>query len=612
MKAGKEKRIVLRGLGASPGQAVGPAFVIVSAEGRVPAHPVEEGKLEAEIRDLHQALRAAREEIRGLRDGLGGAAEDPAHQILGSHLMILQDRELIDEVIAAIRREGMNAAYIVQQTFQAKAHYLESLPSELFRARAADIRDVQGRLLGHLLGRAGTSLRGAPTGSIVVATEIAPSEAAGLDRKRVAALVVRHGTLTSHVTIMARSRGIPAVVAIGEGYEAIRPGETLLVDGAVGQVIVAPGESDLADHDRVLDRERRIGAILSAYVDRPGETRDGRRVPILANVERPEDADAARAAGAEGIGLYRTEMLYLEAGGLPREEAQMAAYRPVIEAFADRPVTIRTLDLGGDKYTALMGIPREENPFLGLRGIRFCLEHPDIFLTQVRAVLRVAGPHVRLLLPMVGGPEQLRAARTLIDRAAAELRAEGVAVAERPRVGVMIEVPSAVLTADVLAHEADYFSIGSNDLIQYCLAVDRGNARIAQLYDALDPAVLRAIDLTVRHAHAAGIRVGSCGEMSGALPGALLLIGLGVDELSVAPALVPRIRALLAHVEAQPLGELAARCLQSGGPGEVRRVLREVLGSDPQFHFEERDGLFLCHWAPVNNGPGEPEPRRCG
>jgi phosphoenolpyruvate-protein kinase (PTS system EI component) len=248
-----------------------------------------------------------------------------------------------------------------------------------------------------------------------------------------------------------------------------------------------------------------------------------------------------------------------------------------------------------------MGIPREENPFLGLRGIRFCLEHPEIFLTQVRAVLRASGPGVRLLLPMISGPEQLRAARRLIDRAAGELRAEGITVPERPPVGVMIEVPSAVLTSDVLAREADYFSIGSNDLIQYCLAVDRGNSRIAQLYDSLDPAVLRAVDLTVRNAHAAGIRVGSCGEMSGELPGALLLVGLGVDELSVAPSLVPRVRALLAHVSAEALSHLAARCLESGGPGEVRWILREELGTDPQFQVEERDGLFLCHWAPVGN-----------
>jgi phosphotransferase system enzyme I (PtsI) len=297
-------------------------------------------------------------------------------------------------------------------------------------------------------------------------------------------------------------------------------------------------------------------------------------------------------------------MLFLEAGGLPREEAQIAAYRPVVDAFAGRPVTIRTLDLGGDKYTALMGIPREENPFLGLRGIRFCLEHPEIFLTQVRAMLRVSRPGVRLLLPMVGGPEQLRAARRLIDRVAAELRAEGLAVPERPAVGVMIEVPSAVLTSDMLAREADYFSIGSNDLIQYCLAVDRGNPHIAQLYDPLDPAVLRAVDLTVGHAHAAGIRVGSCGEMSGDLPGALLLIGLGVDELSVTPSQVPRVRALLAHVEAEPLARLARRCLETGGPGEVRRILREELGKDPQFHLEERDGNLVFHWAPMGNRTG--------
>jgi phosphoenolpyruvate-protein kinase (PTS system EI component) len=242
-----------------------------------------------------------------------------------------------------------------------------------------------------------------------------------------------------------------------------------------------------------------------------------------------------------------------------------------------------------------MGIPREENPFLGLRGIRFCLEHPEVFLTQLRAVLAVAGPGVRLLLPMVGGPEQLRAAR--------ELRAEGVDAPETLPVGVMIEVPSAVLTADSLARESDYFSIGSNDLIQYLLAVDRGNVRIASLYDALDPAVLRAVELTVRRAHEAGIRVGSCGEMSGVLPGALLLVGLGVDELSVAPPVVPQVRAWLAHFDAARLAELARRCCECGGPGEVRRVLREDLGGDPHFHLEERDDRLLCHWDPVGSGP---------
>jgi phosphoenolpyruvate-protein kinase (PTS system EI component) len=245
-----------------------------------------------------------------------------------------------------------------------------------------------------------------------------------------------------------------------------------------------------------------------------------------------------------------------------------------------------------------MGIPREENLFLGLRGVRFCLEHPEIFLTQLRAILAAARPGVRLLLPMIGGPEQLRAAREWIGRAAREL-----GIADPPPVGVMIEVPSAVLTADLLARESDYFSIGSNDLIQYLLAVDRGNSRIAQLYDPLDPAVLRGVEMTVTRAHAAGIRVGSCGEMSGVLPHALLLVGLGVDELSVAPPLVPRVRAWLAHVEAGPLAALARRCLECGGAREVRAVLREGLGGDPQFHLEERDGQLLCHWDPVGSDP---------
>jgi phosphotransferase system enzyme I (PtsI) len=576
--------------------------VIVSTELRVPPRAVPPEEVADEVRELERALGAAREDIRRLRDRVGGS-DDPAHPILGAHLMILEDRDLIGELVAAISSERLDAAHVVQRTFQAKAQQLEALANEAFRARAADIRDVQGRVLGHLLGRGGASLAGVAPGSVVVASDLAPSEAANLDRERVAGLVLQHGTLTAHATIMARSRGVPAVVRVGDAVAVLRDGDELLVDGDRGRVVVAPDAADRAEHRRSLERERRARSALARERARPGETRDGRRVPVLANIDRPEDAPAALAAGAEGVGLYRTENLFLEAGGLPSEEAQAEAYRKVVDAFGDRPVTIRTLDLGGDKYTALMGVPREDNPFLGLRGIRYCLEHPEVFRTQLRAVLRSAGPTVRLLLPMVGGPEQVHAAREHLAEAARELRAAGRPAPDAARLGVMIEVPSAVLTADRLARTVDYFSIGSNDLVQYCLAVDRGNERIARLYDALDPAVLRAIDLTVRHAHEAGIRVGSCGEMSGELPGALLLIGLGVDELSVTPYRVAQVRALLARVEAESLGRLARRCLEGDGPQEVRRILREHLQRDPQFRLEDQNGGWICHWDPAGEAP---------
>ncbi|MFH1145252.1 MAG: phosphoenolpyruvate--protein phosphotransferase, partial [Candidatus Eisenbacteria bacterium] len=514
-------------------------------------------------------------------------------------LMILQDRELMQEIIAAVKAERMNVAYVVRRAFLAKAHYLESLSSEVFRARAADVRDVQERLLSRLLGRSGASIANAPHGSIVVAREIAPSETAALSPEGVVALVTQQGTLMSHVTILSRSRGVPAVIGVEQALERIPHGAPLLIDGERGQVICWPDEADIRRHHTTRERERRIGRLLSSRDRGPAATHDGRRVPVGANLERPEDAAAARESGAEGVGLFRTEFLFMNADSIPGEEAQWAAYQEVVRNYQDAMVTIRTLDLGGDKVPGLIGIAREENPFLGLRGIRFCLEHPELFLSQVRALLRAAvGGNLRLLLPMVSGIGELRETRAIIARAADQLRDEGYPIPARVPVGVMIEVPSAVWMSDALAREADYFSIGSNDLIQYCLAVDRGNAHVAHLYDALDPAFLRALDLTVRNAHAAGIRVGSCGEMSGELPGLLLLVGLGVDELSVAPFLIARTKAILAGVEVEELRGLAGRCLEAAAVEDVRRIVREGLRVYPQFLCEEREGSLTCFWDP--------------
>jgi len=597
MMVRKDKRVVLQGLGASPGQALGPAFLLVSREVDVPVHRVPPEGVAGEIRLFRRAVREARREILVLRERLGLVPEDPGDQILASHLMILQDRELAKEIVAAIKAEQSNAAAIVRRAFAAKAHYLETLASEVFRARAADVRDVQQRLLARLLGRTGGLMGEAPAGSIVVAREITPSETLALTPGGVAGLVTEQGTLMSHVTILARSRGVPAVIGVDAALATVTAGEPLLLDGDRGLVVCSPNDEDVRRHEETRAREKRIAHRVARVEGRPGATRDGRRVPIAANIERPEDAEAARRAGAEGIGLFRTEFLFLAGSGLPGEAAQTSAYEAVSRAFPESAVTIRTLDVGGDKVGGLIALPHEENPFLGLRGIRFCLEHPEMFLAQVRALLRAsARGNVRILLPMVSAAGELREARRLIEQTAETLRDEGHAVA-KPSVGLMIEVPSAVWMSDALAREADFFSIGSNDLIQYCLAVDRGNAQIAHLYDGLDPAVLRALDQTVRGAHGAGIRVGSCGEMSGELPGLLLLVGLGIDELSVAPFLVARTKAVLAGVDAADLERLARRCLAAAAVEEVRRLVVAGLRQYPQFHFEEHDGL-TCLWDP--------------
>ncbi len=598
VKGRKRRRTVLRGVAASPGQAMGPIYLLVSQEFHVPRRRVPPQAVASEIRRFRGALRLAREEISAVRARLGTNPEDPADQILASHLMIFQDRELMREIAAAIKVERMNAAHAVRRVLVAKTHYLESLPSEVFRTRAADIRDVERRLLGQLLGAESSAGAQIPEGAIVVATEILPSDMAALDPERVAAFVIERGTLASHVTIMARSRGVPAVVGIADIQEVLPENETAIVDGERGFVVVAPSRQDIDAHRASQDRADRLSARLYERKESPGETRDGKRIPVRANIERPGDAAIARAGGAEGVGLFRTEFLFMGAAGFAREVVQQEVYRQVVETFPEHPVTLRTLDLGGDKTASLMGLPREDNPFLGLRGIRFCLEHPEILLVQIRAILRASvGGKAQILLPMISTVSELRRARELVRRAAAELVAAGQETPAEIPVGVMIEVPSAALMSDALARDADFFSIGSNDLTQYILAADRGNEQVASLYNWLDPAVLRAIHHTVRGAGAGGIPVASCGEMSSETLGMLLLVGLGVDELSVAPGQVRRVRALLGGVRASELAKLAERCLAADDIDQVLRVIRETLAPDPQFEFEERDGRWLCHWC---------------
>ncbi len=598
----KTRRTVVRGLGASRGLALGPAYVVVPQEFHVPTHPVAPESVAAEIRRFRGAVRRARLGIQELRDRLDSEGSDPALQILSSHGMILQDRELAKEITSAIKAERMNAAHAVRTVLWAKARYMEALPSELFRSRAADIRDVERRLLAQLLGGGGAGLAQLPAGSVVVASELTPSETAALDPERIAGFVTEHGTLASHVTILARSRGVPAVIGVPQVTESIPAGTRVIVDGGSGEVIVAPTREDIAELERRRARARRLGALIDATPKRPGRTRDGRPLPVEVNIDRPEAAQAAAATGAEGVGLFRTEFFYMGAEGLPDEESQVRAYRRVLEAFGDRPVTVRTLDLGGDKTASLFGIPQEANPFLGLRGIRLSLEQPEVFRVQARALTRAAR-HGRLqvLLPMVASVEEVRRAKRIFAEAAQGLHSEGDGEPGRVPVGVMIEVPAAVTMSDVLAREADFFSIGSNDLTQYILAVDRGNERIAGLYDSLDPAVLRAIAHCVEQAHRGGVEVGCCGEMASDALGALVLVGLGIDRLSVSAQAVGWIKALLAQVRAEDVQAMAAACVDAADAAGVRRRICEALEGYPQLDLEERAGRLVCTWEPENH-----------
>ncbi len=469
----------------------------------------------------------------------------------------------------------MNAAFAFSEVARHYVAMLGSVDDPFFRERATDIRDVTQRVQNHL---AGEGPRGAPPvmtePGVIVSHDLTPSMTAQLDRSKVLGFATDVGSVTSHTAILAKSLGIPAVVGLHEAIGAISAGETILLDGYTGSVFLRPTDQTLFEYGQLARRRIELEDRLKEIRDEPAVTLDGKRIVLSANVEMAEDAAAVRESGAEGVGLFRTEYLFLHSPTLPDEEAQYLAYRTVAEGVVPHGVIVRTLDIGGDKFITHLPMPKEVNPFLGWRAIRFCLQQPELFRTQLRAILRAsAHGSIRLMYPMISGVEEVLAANAMLEECKASLRAEGHAFNEGLEVGAMIEIPSAVMIADQLAEHVAFFSIGTNDLIQYTLAIDRLNDRIAHLYEPTHPAVLRLIRSTVEAAHARGRWVGVCGEMAGDPVLVPLLLGLGVDELSAAPASVPRIKHLVRRCrmgEARELAEWAVK--QSRGSCILQRA----------------------------------------
>jgi phosphotransferase system enzyme I (PtsI) len=451
----------------------------------------------------------------------------------------------------------MNVEHVFQTVAGRYAKTLSEIDDPYLRERALDIHDVTRRVVHNLMGTQARDLSGVTTPHILIAHNLTPSDTAQLNRALVLGFGTDIGSRTSHTAIMARSLGIPAIVGLHDASSHLVTGDHVLLDGYNGLLVVNPSDQTLWEYGELEIKKTVVEEKLSQLRDTSSTTLDGNHVVLSANIELPEDMELVRQSGAEGVGLYRTEFFYLNKEELPTEEEQYAAYRQVAEAATPHSVIIRTLDLGGDKFMSALHMPEELNPFLGWRAIRFCLERVDVFKTQLRAILRAsAAGNVKIMYPMISGVEELRRANVILEECRAELRAEGLAFSAGMEVGAMIEIPSAAISADILAKEVDFFSIGTNDLIQYSIAVDRLNEHIAHLYEPTHPAIIRLIRMTVEAAHANGLWVGVCGEMAGDIVLTPLLIGLGVDELSAGAGSVPRVKRAVQSLDASACRQL--------------------------------------------------------
>jgi phosphotransferase system enzyme I (PtsI) len=559
-----------QGVGVSPGIARGTVFVHHPSDEEPPVRKIDEAAVAGEIARLEAALMQTRAQIVEMQQRIADSLGAKDAGIFDAHLLVVEDRTVIDEVIRTLQREKLNVEHVFHTIAGRYAKTLAQIDDPYLRERAVDIHDVCRRVVNNLMGREGRTLASIPTPHILLAHNLTPSDAAQLNRSLVLGFATDIGSRTSHTAIMARSLHLPALVGLHDASEQIETGAPVLLDGYNGLLIVHPSDQTLWEYGELEVQKTAVEQDLTRLRDTLSTTRDGRHVILSATIEMSGDVAQVKEAGADGVGLYRTEFFYLNKPELPSEDDQHAAYRQVAEALAPAPVIIRTLDLGGDKFMSALNLPEELNPFLGWRAIRFCLARKDVFKTQLRAILRASAVgNVKLMYPMISGLDELRRANAVLEECRAELRAAGIPFNEQMEVGAMIEVPSAAVTADLLAREVAFFSIGTNDLIQYSIAVDRLNEHIAHLYQPTHPAILRLLKMTIDAGHAHGRWVGICGEMAGDITLTPLLLGLGIDELSTGAALVPRVKRAVQALDLAACQQLVEDLRHLASPAEI-------------------------------------------
>lgn len=571
--------MILKGIPASPGIVIGRAFLFDTRRIMVPFKSIKEENIPREIARFEDALIKTRSEILDIQKRITKEMGSHHAEIFNAHLLVLEDRMLIEEVIDGLKKEKKCVESIFTKVLDKYINVFSKMNDEYLKERISDIDDVGKRILKNLLGKKQRSLSELKQKVIVVAYDLSPSDTATMHKKNVMGFVTDIGGRTSHTAIMAKSLQIPAVVGLERAASRVKSDDMLIVDGSEGILIVNPDRATLRKYQNLQQKFVKFEKSFIKLKNQPAQTLDGHKIEISANIELPEEIESVISHGAQGIGLYRTEYLYMNRRGLPSEDEQFGAYKKVVTRFFGKSVIVRTLDLGGDKFLSQLEVPHEMNPFLGWRAIRFCLAKPDIFKSQLRAILRASAfGNIKVMFPMISGIEELKQAIALLNESKKELRTKKASFNDKIEIGAMIEIPSAALTCDLLAKEVDFFSIGTNDLIQYSLAIDRVNEKIAYLYKPTHPGVLRLIKNIIDAGHREKIWVGMCGEMAGEPGFALILLGLGLDEFSMSPVVIPEMKYIIRNVKFKDAKELAEKALTLPTGEEVEEFASKRLG----------------------------------
>ncbi|MCK5655680.1 MAG: phosphoenolpyruvate--protein phosphotransferase [Candidatus Aureabacteria bacterium] len=597
------KEIVLRGIPVCPGVVIGKVYLFDSKEEFIAKYKIPEDQIPGEIARFEEALITTRHELVGIQNKIASQVGEEHAQIFNAHLLFLEDRSVIEQVIKRLEKEKINVEYIFQQVGKKYVELFSNMEDDYLRERASDIRDFTRRVLYNLMGKKKKDLSDFEEEVIIVAYDLSPSDTAMMHKELVKGFATDVGGKTSHTAIIARSLEIPAVVGLHNVTGKIKPGARIIVDGNRGLVIIHPSKRSLSKYTIEKSKFERLTEKLAELKDLPAETIDGYRVSVSANIEMPADIPSVISHGAEGVGLYRTEFFYFNRTDLPSEEEQYTAYKKVAEEIYPNPVIIRTLDIGGDKFSHQIGIQKEMNPFLGWRAIRICLEEQEVFKQQLRAILRASAVgNVKLMYPMISSVDEVLEANKIVEEVKTSLDKSRIAYDKEIEMGAMIEIPSAAITSDIIARHVDFFSIGTNDLIQYSIAVDRVNEKVAYLYEPANPAVLRLIKSIIDNGHAENIWVGMCGEMAGDLEMTLILVGMGIDELSASSIIVPEIKKVIRSSSFKSLQMLSEKVLKCSTSYEVRKLARALLKKTaPEFVMQQNYRMPYSKDDPISN-----------